>query len=537
MKSYLMIALLCLPIALKAQIITTIAGNGASIFSGEGIPATLAQTPSPGGGAFDKHGNYYFCDGQNSNRVRKITPSGIITTVAGNGMGGFTGDGGSALLARLNGPAGVAVDTLGNLYIADLQNARIRKVDAFTGTITTIAGTGSGTYDLDDVPATMASIWGPQDVCLDKFGNLFIADGFNYRIRKVTPAGIISTYAGTGLVGYSGEGTDVDTSRLPFISGICSDTTGNIYIASNTISRVMKISTTGIINTVAGNGGATYAGDGIPATNAQFTPVKITINNIGDLFIADRYVSRIYKVDGSTGIFYNVSGTGIVGDSGDGTAATAATLNNPSGVALDACGNLYIPTVGSVSVIGSGRRIRKVTFNPPTTPTVTITGITSASVGATVTVNASVTGAGSSYSIKWFKNSTLFSTTTLPSTTYIKGTGTDEITAKVIPLNLNCYDSTTSLKHYVTTSSLGLDDVNMSHFSASIYPNPSQNMLTISAKSNINTVSICNSMGQSFSHLKMTKEDNHAEIDVASLPAGVYVVRVNGVYFQRFVKQ
>jgi hypothetical protein len=413
--------LFCLcPLLSFGQLITTIAGNGSSTFSGEGTPASLAHTPSPGGGAFDKKGNYYFVDYVNSQRVRKITPSGIISTVAGNGMGGFAGDGGPATDARLNGPSGVALDTAGNIYIADLQNARIRKVNAATGLISTIAGTGTGTYDFDDVPATSASIWGPQDICLDKSGNLYIADAFNYRIRKVTPSGIISTYAGNGIPGYAGEGVVATASSIGLPVGLCCDTAGNIYIASNTICRVTKISHFGLMSTVAGNGGSTFIGDGIAATSAQIVPFRVFADSLSEnIYIADRNSNRVYEVVHSTGILNTIAGIGTPGDAGDGGLATAASLFTPTGVVTDVCGNLYIPTTGSLSVLGSGRRIRKVTFNPSSISTVSITCTPNDTVcaGTPVTFTASTSG-GSTLTFKWYKNGDLVAGATSESFTY-----------------------------------------------------------------------------------------------------------------------
>ncbi|MES2702724.1 MAG: T9SS type A sorting domain-containing protein [Bacteroidota bacterium] len=531
MKKWCFFVAFLMPCLLQGQTISTVAGNGASVFSGEGVPAITAKTPNPHGGAFDRHGNYYFCDGQNSNRIRKITPAGIITTVAGNGSGGFSGDGGPATSAQLNGPGGVAVDTLGNLYIADLQNQRIRKVTAATGIISTFAGTGIGTYNGDGIPAATASIWGPQDVCIDKYGNVYIADAFNYRVRKVAPDGIISTYAGNGTPGYSGEGTTATSSMVGLLVGLCSDTSGNIYTASNTICRVMKISTAGIMTTVAGNGGTTYIGDGIPATTAQIIPGRVFVDIDNNLFITDKNNCRVYKVD-ATGILYNIIGNGTPGDTGDGGLATAATLNYPVGIVADVCGNLYVPTVGSLSVPGSGRRIRKVTFNPSTTAAVTITGITSAALGATVTVNAAVSGAGSSYSIKWFNKGVQFATTATPVVTFTKVHNRDSITARIVPAITYCYDSAMSNLHIVTKSSVGVEPL-LEASPVCVYPNPAYNQLTVTG-SNITAITISNPLGQALITTAQT------DVDVSVLPAGIYSIKVMqlGGYstVQKFIK-
>ena len=738
--------ILLLSFDLRAQIITTIAGTGSSIFSGENTPAISAGIPDPAGGCFDKFGNYYFADGLGSNRIRKI-------------------DGG-------------------------------------TGIITTIAGTGVGTFDLDGVAATSASLWGPQDVCLDKFGNLYIADAFNYRIRKITPAGVISTIAGNCIGGYSGENTIADTSKIGFIGGICADTSGNIYIASNTLCRVIKISVSGFMTTVAGNGLTAYIGDGIAATDAQIVPLRIYVDEINSLFIADRYNHRVYKVDASTCILNSVVGNGTPGDSGDGGTASTAQLYTPTGISLDICGNLYVPTIGSIYVSGSGRRIRKVTYstspnprisispspndtvctgtavtytaatigsssptyqwyvngmlmsasgssytytpitgdsvyckliatslcsssavtrvsnsikmvvNPSTpvsvsisspatticagasltftaspigggtspiyqwykngsvvsatgstytytpadgdsvrcvvisnaacpmpamasssdmhitvlpyvtpsvsiailpndtvcsgtavtvtattvtggtspayqwkkngvtvgsgtaiynytpsdddsvrcvltssyacitgpatcssgtihidvipvvTPTVTIAGIAIAAVGSPVTVNATVTGS-SAYSIKWFKNNVLFATTSAPTVTYTKAYGDDTITARVIPVGEQCYDSTTAAAHYVFTTAV--HDMATVQLLINIYPNPASTSVIVTAPMLIDNIAIANLLGQTLADLPCTAKNK--TVDISWLPPGVYVIRINDIYLYKLVKK
>lgn len=355
-----------IPVFLHGQTISTIAGTGSSVATGDGGPATAAGTPNPAGGEFDKYGNYFFADGA-SNRIRKISPLGTISTVAGNGVGGYLSDGVLATNTRLYNPICVALDTIGNLYIADAANHRVRKVNAITNLISTFAGTGNPAFSGDGGPATSADLFGIQSICLDKNGNVYIADGFNYRIRKVNTSGIITTFVGTGVPGYSGEGTLADTSMVGLVAGMCTDTNGNLYFTNNSISlRVMKVNTSGILQTVAGTGLGSYSGDGIPATNANIGPVAVAIDSFNNLFIADKVNRRIFKVEAVTGIIYSVAGDGTLGDAGDGGPATTASLYSPVDVALDACGNLYIPTIGGTT-IGTGRRIRKVDFNPTCT--------------------------------------------------------------------------------------------------------------------------------------------------------------------------
>ncbi len=361
MKKSLFFFFVLSTIFLKAQIITTIAGGGNPLTGvGDGGSATSASLYKPSSLAIDAAGNLFIAD-QYNNRIRKVNAStGIITTVAGNGVAGFSGDGGRADSASLYNPYGVAIDVYGNLFISDRLNSRIRKVNMSSGIITTVAGNGYTLYAGDGGAATSASINNQYGIAVDASGNLFIADTYNNRIRKVNAStGIITTVAGNGTYGYSGDGGAATSAKLYSPVGVAIDASGNLFIADNGNNRIRSVNaSTGIINTVVGNGTAAYSGDGGRADSASlYNPYGgVTIDSYGNLFIADQGNNRIRKVNKSTGFITTVAGNGSSYFSGDGGAATSAVLYSPNGVTIDTYGNLFIADTYNY-------RIRKVTFS------------------------------------------------------------------------------------------------------------------------------------------------------------------------------
>ena len=326
--------------------ITTVTGTGEYGFSGDGGPADQAQLDFPSGVAVDGAGNLFIADYGN-HRIRRVDRAGTITTVAGTGRRGFSGDGGPADQAWLYSPHGVAVDGAGNLFIADQYNHRIRRVDP-TGTITTVAGTGECCFGGDGGPADQAQLNDPDGVAVDGAGNLFIADTDNHRIRRVDPTGTITTVAGTGRPGFSGDGGPADQALLRYPSGVAVDGAGNLFIADTSNGRIRRVDPAGTITTVAGGGeGAIgFIGDGGPADQARlgFT-FGVAVDGAGNLFIADTGNHRIRKVD-PAGTITTVAGTGECCYSGDGGPAVEAVLN-PKGVAVDGAGNLFIADPGN----------------------------------------------------------------------------------------------------------------------------------------------------------------------------------------------
>ncbi len=334
--------------------ITTIAGTGFgdnpfSGVSGDGGAATAAEFFYPQGVALDNTGNLFIAD-TDGQRIRKIATNGTISTVAGNGSSGFNGDGSTATSALLANPQGLAVDTAGNVYIADTSNGRVRVLSS-SGSITTVAG-NYVTFSGDNSPATFATLNAPISVAVDNSGNLFIADSINARIRKVAADGTISTIAGTGSLSSTGDNGPAVSAAIAQPSDVTVDGNGNVYFATSG-SRVRKISTNGTISTVAGNGTFGYSGNGGPATSAELDlPQGIAVDVNGDLYIADSSNNVIRKVT-PDGLIATIAGTGTPGFSGDGGPATAAQLQYPRKLALDAVGNLYIADY-------SNSRIRKV---------------------------------------------------------------------------------------------------------------------------------------------------------------------------------
>ena len=321
------------------NIITTVAGGGSSN-PGNGGPATNASLSWVSGIASDSLGNYYIAD-QNHSRIRKVDSNGIITTVAGNGTNVYSGDNGLATNAGVVSPDGVAVDTSGNLFFSEYSGQRVRKVGT-NGIITTVAGNGTNGYSGDIGPATNAMLNYPMGVALDTNGNLYVADYNNNRIRRVDANGIITTVAGNGSFNFAGDGGPATNASLRYPDGVMVDVGNNLYISDHNNMRVRRVDTAGIITTVAGNGNSSFSGDGGAATNAGlYYPCGLVMDSFGNLFIADQGHYRIRQIDPS-GIITTVAGNGNTTFSSDGGSATNAGLNWPSGVAMTASGGLLI---------------------------------------------------------------------------------------------------------------------------------------------------------------------------------------------------
>lgn len=350
----------------SGPVITLVAGTGQEGFSGDGGPAPLAQLWEPSGIALTSNGDLYIADNRNQ-RVRKVKRKGIITTVAGTGhvvstvrgipYGGWKGDGGPAIRADLNNPNGLAVDAKGDLYLADSGNNRIRKVSP-TGIITTVAGTGAYGYSGDGGPALKAKLAFPFDVKLDRGGSLYIADTGNMRIRKVDSQGIITTYAGNGTYGFSGDGGPAVRAQFRRTDCLAFDPHGNLLVCDEENHRIRKVDSQGIVTTVAGSGpvgqyDGGYGGDGGPALQARLnSPSGVACDAAGNLFLSDRANHRVRKVD-TQGRIFPVAGNGggqwwrVFHGYGDNGSPLNASLAYPRGLAVDAQGDLYVADSGN----------------------------------------------------------------------------------------------------------------------------------------------------------------------------------------------
>ncbi len=649
-----LLAFTCLFLAFTApsgaQIITTVGGTGTVGYTGDGGPAMAAEM-SPAAVAMDTAGNLYFSD-QAHSCVRKINTAGIISTVAGNGSIGYSGDGGPATAAEFNGLIGIAVDLAGNIYIADGFNNRVRKVNT-AGIITTVAGCGLAGYYGDTGPALSAGINFPSDVAVDASGNLYICDFGNFCIRMVNTSGIITTVAGNGMMGYSGDGGPATAAELT-PNNVNIDAAGNIYIGDGGNNCSRMVNTSGIITTIAGGSTAGFSGDGGPATAAELnSPGTIIKDASGNLYIPDAGNNRIRKIN-TTGIITTFAGDGISGFSGDGGPATAAAIGGSGAAVIDAAGAIYFP---------SGNRIRKISSGTPNiiwgsaiftgpsitdstckvwlieydSATTTLTAIDSTTT--CIVSNASfyefngepnhnylikaalVSGpdSGSGYVPTYHSSSFYWDTATYVNHTggndgnenitmqygtvtggpgFIAGnvmSGANKGTTTLAPvpnmliLLRNAANHLVAFTHtdasgnysfsnlangnynvypedlgYTTTPAVNLDVTSTSESvtnvtfvqhtisktitpgsngvtnillnkTLSIYPNPASSSIIINSAEPITGIAISNLLGQTL--INQNNNSKQVQVDVTDLPAGVYLVKINGTDVRKFIKQ
>ena len=324
------------PIALVFKLCGVMSVQSAELYPypsiGDGKPGIDVVLTLVDGIATDPHGNIYISH-RSQNRIRKLSPNGTITTIAGNGIAGFSGDGGPALESSLNFPAGLVFDKE-NLYVADRNNHRIRKIDS-KGIISTVAGTGIPECCNDNGLAVEAHLYFPSDIDVDTEGNLYISDRSNNRIRKVNSDGIITTMAGLGKPGYGGDFGPADKALLKYPFGISLDNKGNFYIADRGNNRVRKIDQRGIITTIAGDGTHSFGGDYGPANQSSLAfPTDVTVDSLGTVYIADRNNNRVRKID-RLGVITTLMGLSQTEFNGDNEISAETTLHLPFALALN----------------------------------------------------------------------------------------------------------------------------------------------------------------------------------------------------------
>jgi sugar lactone lactonase YvrE len=393
-----------------SQIITTAVGvAGGGYLDG---PATLARFSDPDAIAFDSHGNMYIADAGNGIIRRVDAATSMVSTYAGVTIGVFYGDGGPATWAGFNYPSGLAFDAQDNLYISDYYDNRIRRVDAVTGIITTVVGSGppyQGMFAGDGGPATLARINCPVDITFDAQGNMYFADTENNRVRRVDAVtGIITTVAGNGVQTYAGDGGPATSASLFLPQSVAFDLAGNLLISdsgNNVFRRVDAV--TGIITTFAGTGVQNYSGDGGPATAAtfHFDNGNLLVDSVGNIFMTDDWNHVVRRIDAVTGIITTIAGNGTLGYSGDGGPATSAQFNHTEDTVFDNSGNMYIIDFSNAVI----RRVSMaaIIFTPTVTDTPTITPTATITATPTpvppdifyVSENAYRPGQGSSVSI------------------------------------------------------------------------------------------------------------------------------------------
>ncbi len=503
MKTPILLFALAIAINCRAQFITTISGQDTSGFSGDGNLAPGALLNAPYKIHVDPTGNILFSDCAN-HRIRKISVNGIISTIAGTGIAGFGGNGGPASSAKLNFPYGLCSDAAGNIFVADIANARVRKIDV-NGVITTVAGNGYEGYSGDGGPATSAMLNGPSDVVSDPAGNLYIGDYLNHRIRKVDVNGIITTYAGTGYPGSTGDGGPATQADIDTPIDLCLDSSGNLFFVDPNMNCARKIDNTGIITTFAGNGFAGYSGDGGLATNAMFNePLGITLDKLGNFYIAEKTNNCIRKIDPS-GIVTTIVGTGSPGLSGDGGPAITAQLYWPSGIAVH----------GDKIYIADWRndRIRMV-CQSLVTPSLTVSN-SIVCAGAQLTLNAS---GANTYTYSWADGQSGISSTTvsasIPGLYYVQATEAN---------GCRGYDSAS----LTVEECLGVRNEIQSN-GLRLFPNPANSQVFLSdpvLTNGVYKISLLNSTGQTILVFNETGNSSPVyPIDISAVPSGFYVL-------------
>jgi len=506
----------------KAQIIWTTAGNGTSGYSGDGGYAQSAELTTPYGVAVDGNGNLYVAD-ENNQRIRKVTPTGIITTFAGNGNVGPTGNGGPATAAALSYPQGIAVDGNNNVYLCEIGENQVRKITASTGVITLFAGVlqSTGGYSGDGGQATAADFNNPEGVCASGSpGNVYIADMTNNVIRKVNSSGIINTYAGNGTAGHTGDGGQATAAELDNPTGVALDASGNLYIADMSNNKVRKVTTAGVISTYAGTGTAGFSGDAGQATAAELdAPNDVKVDASGNVYIADAGNNRIRKIT-TAGIISTITGGGS--SLGDGGYATAAELADPTAIALDASANVYIADY-------SHYRVRKIsTLCPANAGPNMLNQEDDCGNWPGVTIG---TPAVTNMSYSWTPITSLSSNNVAQPTSSWENTTTHETYSVIVSYSL-CTTHTSTVQVSAATCgancgggcrTMAMAQLNQTAATFAVYPNPSNAEVTISLYDKTDYIRIIDMQG-SIVYETQNTDAGEVKLDISSYNKGIYFV-------------
>ncbi|MEP7111275.1 MAG: T9SS type A sorting domain-containing protein [Ferruginibacter sp.] len=520
-----------------SQIIITIAGNGSGIYNGESIPSTQAQF-LPTAIATDRTGNLYISDLDNS-RIRKINLTDTISTVAGNGVSGFSGDSGLATAAKLSYPWGIVLDNLGNLFITDDGESRIRKVTN-DGIINTIAGidiVNGGGYNGDNILAIAARLHHPTCIALDTMGNLYISDQ-SMRIRKINTEGIINTIAGTGVSGYSGDGGLAVNASIGDPIGIIADKMGNIYFTDVDNNVIRKIDKNGIITTVAGNGLVGYTGDGGSAKRATLNfPAGLAIRNDGTLFIADTYNHAVRRID-TMGIITTIIGDGSPGFSGDDGPAKNAKLNLPAALAFDTMNDLLIADYGNA-------RIRKMT-SAPLAVALTLFEVVYYDNKIKINWQTATEINAAYYNVQRSKDGSSFTTIARVDATGHSNNANNYQFIDEEPINSdgnNLYFRLQSIDKNGSSNYIKTVTIKLKNTRLMLYPNPAKDILNVKVSSNkkeMATIQLTDLQGKVLKQLsvQLYVGINSFSINIETLAKGSYTIEIKGAitHYQRFVK-
>jgi hypothetical protein len=478
----------------------------------------------------DTFGNMYVCD-ITKQMIRKIDINGIITSVAGNGTLGNSGDGGPATAAMLNltGGGGIYVDGAGNIYIACTGSSTIRKINGATGIITTIAGTGVAGYSGDGGPATAAKLNGPLGLCMDASNNLYIADNANYRIRKLNCAtGIINTIAGTGSNGYSGDGGQATAANFSYPRDVVLDNSGNLYVTDCNNNRIRKYAVaTGIITTIAGTGVAGNAGDGGPAIAAKmYQPARIIFDGGSTLYFSDQSNNKIRQVNLASGIIQQAVANGSTGFAGDGGPAVSSSIWAPAGLAFDKRGYLHVAD-------GNNRRIRSTQVTGSIY--ITAAGATTVTSGTPVTFTAATGITLGNTSIQWQVNGSNVGTGSSTYTYTSPATGDVVRCILTVSPDCGTAFSDTSNSITISVAGSKeapvttiVNDVDGKE-SIKLYPNPAHDHINVEARNLENgkmQVSLFDQMGRVVFNKQVEVSNNelNEQLEMQSLPSGIYIV-------------